>query len=304
MGDYMSWVTSWEAWRQAMGPHGSRQRRHVDDFLQTHPAVLYWGDSWFSTPLYLNLARQSARRIRGLSMIIGKPGAQAAQLFSAAEVRRIGERVANNPFDVVCLSAGGNDCLSERLARVFRAWTDPPGKKAKIGADEAYAIFRASNVLDGVRSAYVRALTRLQAVQAERPHLRVVGHTYAALHDIGVPAKLTTTNIGLIAWFKDDVGPWLWAPMQHVVKSKAQARDFARLMIEDGFHGSVLKPLADRTFKGFFSVVDFRTVDTSGAGFWNDEIHPGEAGFDTLATPFNAAVRRALPARKRAAVTG
>ena len=53
----MSWVTSWEAWRQAMGPHGSRQRRHVDDFLQAHPAVLYWGDSWFSTPLYLNLAR-------------------------------------------------------------------------------------------------------------------------------------------------------------------------------------------------------------------------------------------------------
>ena len=39
-------------------------------------------------------------------------------------------------------------------------------------------------------------------------------------------------------------------------------------------------------------------------GFWNDEIHPSEAGFDALATRFNDAVRAALPARKRHAVTG
>lgn len=39
-------------------------------------------------------------------------------------------------------------------------------------------------------------------------------------------------------------------------------------------------------------------------GFWNDEIHPSEAGFDVLATRFNDTVRAALPARKRHAVTG
>ena len=37
-------------------------------------------------------------------------------------------------------------------------------------------------------------------------------------------------------------------------------------------------------------------------GFWNDEIHPSETGFDALATRFNDAVRSALPARKRHAV--
>lgn len=75
-------VTRWEGWRELRG--GSPRHRHaVDAWLQTHPAVLYWGDSWFSTPLYPNLARQSAARIDGLCMIVGKPGATAAQLLSA-----------------------------------------------------------------------------------------------------------------------------------------------------------------------------------------------------------------------------
>lgn len=301
MGEHMSWVTSWEQWRRVLGPQGSRQRKNVEAFLDRHPAVLYWGDSWFSTPLYLNLARQSARRVNGFSMIIGKPGALAANLFSAREVERIGDRVANNPFDLVCLSAGGNDCLSDRLADAFRAWVANPGGKPKIGAIEAYEIFRNAKLLDRVTDAYVRVLERLKTVQAERPHLRVLGHPYVPIVDIGRPAKLTTSNIGLIAWVKEDVGPWLWEPMRHVVKNKDEAREFARMLLEDGFRDSVLKPLTKR-YEGLFSIVDFGAMDTTVDGFWNDEIHPGEAGFEVLSRRFNDAVRKALPAQKRLAV--
>lgn len=303
MDDHMSWVTSWEQWRRTMGPSGSRQRKNVLAFLETHPAILYWGDSWFSTPLYLNLARQSARRVNGLSMIIGKPGAQASTLFASGEVERIGDRVANNPFDLVCLSAGGNDCLSDRLAGVFRKWIDRPGQQKKIDAAEAYAFFRDSKALDRVTATYVRVLDRLQAIQRKRPHLRVIGHPYVPVDDVGVPAKLSTSNIGLIAWVKDDVGPWLWTPMKDVVRSKDEAKVFARLMLEDGFRDSVLVPLS-RTYGGLFSLADFRGIDTGTPGFWNDEIHPGEQGFATLSGRFNAAVRDALPAHKRHAVSG
>lgn len=303
MGEHMSWVTNWDQWRRALGLANSRQRRNVETFLDRHPAILYWGDSWFSTPLYLNLARQSARHINGFGMINGKPGALAASLFSAGEVARMGDRIANNPFDVVCLSAGGNDCLSDRLARAFRAWTASPGTKPKIGAAEAFDIFLAAGLLDRVSDAYVRVLDRLAKVQAKRPHLRVLGHPYVPIVDIGRPAKLTTSNIGLIAWVKDDTGPWLWEPMRHVLKNRDEAREFARMMLEDGFRDAVLKPLA-RDYNGLFSIVDFGDVDTSATGFWNDEIHPSEAGFDMLATRFNDALRAALPARKRHAVTG
>ena len=302
MSEHMSWVTSWEQWRQALGPQGSRQRTNVEAFLDKHPAILYWGDSWFSTPLYLNLARQSARKVNGLSMIIGKPGALAAKLFSEREVQRIGDRIANNPFDIVCLSAGGNDCLSDRLSNVFRAWTAKPGAKAKIGSAEAYKIFQDAQLLDRVRTAYVRVLERLQEIQGERPNLRVLGHPYVPIVDIGRPAKLTTANIGVIAWVKEDVGPWLWEPMKPVLKDKNEAREFARMLLEDGFRDSVLEPLVQR-YRGLFSIVDFGAAHTTLDGFWNDEIHPGEAGFELLSKRFNDSVREILPSRKRHAVT-
>ena len=53
-------VTRWEDWRKLIGPQNSRHRKLVLEQLKTQPALLYWGDSWFSTPLYPNLARQSA----------------------------------------------------------------------------------------------------------------------------------------------------------------------------------------------------------------------------------------------------
>ena len=300
----MSWVTSWEAWRGVMGHAGSRQRRNVTDFLSTHPAVLYWGDSWFSTPLYLNLARQSARRIQGLSMIVGKPGAEAAELFSSREVERIGERVQNNPFDVVCLSAGGNDCLHDRLATVFSAWTDGTlPRRKKIGAAEAYRIFEDSRVLERVQAAYGRALERLKQVRAHRRHLRVVGHPYVPIQCVGRKAVLDTSNIGLIAWVKDSVGPWLWAPMKHVLTDQTEASEFARQMLEDGFRDGVLANLQQQ-YRGFFHVADFSGVqELRREDFWNDDIHPGEDGFGRLASPFNRTLRAVLPAAKQAAVS-
>ena len=79
--DQMNWTTRWETWRTLMGAPSSLQRKRVEAFLQTRPSLLYWGDSWFSTPLYLNLARQSILGIDGMAMLIGKPGATASELF-------------------------------------------------------------------------------------------------------------------------------------------------------------------------------------------------------------------------------
>ena len=56
-------------------------------------------------------------------------------------------------------------------------------------------------------------------------------------------------------------------------------------------------------FPGLFAYADFSQVqDAEDPAFWYDEIHPTEAGFGVLATGYNALVRAALPAAKRAAV--
>ena len=297
----LSWTTRWESWRELMGRPRTPQRRRVDTFLQTHPALLYWGDSWFSTPLYLNLARQSLLRIAGMAMVVGKPGTTASDLFAQGNVDRMIDRINGSPFDVLCLSAGGNDQLSERLAQSFSAW-QPPRSQPKIDADAAFALLMAAGGFGPVLASYRRVLDAVRTrVLPQRPAFRVVGHSYAPLQRIGVAADLTVDNIGLIAWLKDEIGPWLWKPMQHVLPDLVEGKRFADLLLFDGFRDQVLAPLA--ASHAFFSYADFEPfLPARQARFWYDEIHPTEAGFAQLAMPFNLAVRSALPPVKWAAV--
>ena len=303
--DTMTWTTRWEVWRDLMGTPSSAQRRRANAFLQSRPALLYWGDSWFSTPLYLNLARQSLLRIDGLAMVVGKPGATASELFRPSEVDRMVDRMLGSPFDAVCLSAGGNDQLSERLANSFRAW-QPPSSRPKIDAVQAFALLDAVDGFSPVRERYASLLTAIRRrVLRRRPAFRAIGHTYAPLQRIGAPADLTVQNIGLIAWLKGEIGPWLWAPMQHVLHDLDEGKRFADLLLFSGFRDQVLRPLADaNAFGDFFSYADFEQfAPARRPTFWYDEIHPTEAGFAQLAVPFNAAVRHALPPAKRGVVS-
>lgn len=300
--DQMTWTTRWEVWRKVMGAPSSRQRRHVNAFLEQRPALLYWGDSWFSTPLYLNLARQSLLRIDGMAVLVGKPGATASGLFGAGDIDTMAARIEAWPFDVLCLSAGGNDQLSERLAKVFAAWM-PPARKPRIDAQHAFDLLVATPGFDLVRARYAAVLDAMRVVRRKRPAFRVVGHTYAPLQRIGARADLSVANIGLIAWLKDDVGPWLWRPMQHVLPDLAEGKRFADLLTQ-GFRDRVLEPLAGADAYGdFFSYAELGTVaGVADAAFWNDEIHPTEAGFAALAVALNAQIRRVLRPAKRAAV--
>ncbi|MFZ5636183.1 MAG: hypothetical protein ACOY82_06300 [Pseudomonadota bacterium] len=300
--DQMNWTTRWETWRTLVGTPSSAQRRRVETFLDTRPALLYWGDSWFSTPLYLNLARQSILAIDGMAMLIGSPGATAGELFTGNRIDHIAARVRSSPFDAVCLSAGGNDQLSQRLAKTFADWM-PPRKRAKIDADAAFAILLASKSFETIHGRYVALLEALRAVHRARPEFRVFGHGYMPLVRIGAKGDLTVQNIGLIAWLKDDVGPWLWKPMQHVLPDKAEGKRFADLLMLQGFRDHVLRPLAaDDAFGDFFSFADFTALaGFDDPGLWHDEIHPTETGFARMAAHLNAHMRARLPERKRGA---
>lgn len=296
----MSWVSSWEKWREVMGPRGSRQREMVSNFLETHPAILYWGDSWFSTPLYLNLARQSCRQINGMGMLVGEPGAEAAELFEPGNVKRMVARLKSSPFDLLCLSAGGNDCLDDRLAEVFAKWQNK--NLAKISAADAFLLLNRSGAFEKVHQAYVGLLDALAPVLAERPDFKVIGHPYVPIHRIGVAADLTVANIGLIAWVKGEAGPWMWNRMKWVLENEAEGKKFADLILIDGFEIGVMREL-EKKFRGLFSTADFSSLTgTDQISFWNDEIHPTEQGFLNISKLLNDHIRNKLPASKRAAV--
>lgn len=290
--------TSWGQWRRVFGTPRSAQRRQLEAMLERKPVLLYWGDSWFTTPLYMNLALQSMRRIDGLAMLAGKPGALAAQLFDKRSVARTLGWLKTYPFDVLCVSAGGNDGLSERLAKIF-----PKKDAGRMSAEEAFDRVVDAGLFGTIAAHYHRLLDALEPLHRKRPAFRVVGHGYALVQRIGAKAKLTTGNIGLVATFKRDTGPWLWPPMKPVLGSMDEARRFAHLLMREGFRDLVLAALA-HDYKGFFNYADF-TDEPSAAtdAFWNDEIHPTEQGFEAIAPALNAEIRKALPAAKRAAVS-
>lgn len=284
--------SNWNAVREATGTPSSRKRRLWREVLRTRPAIAYWGDSWFSTPLYKNLCWHSFARIDGISLRLGGPGLTAARMLTPAACREQVLRLKSREFDVVCLSIGGNDGLSRRLAAIL----DGSGR---LDAGQAFDKVLDAWLFDGIRAHYAVALSALSDVGTA---FRVVGHGYAPPVRIAEPGRTSIKNLGLLAPLVGNVGPWLWPAVKATLGSKAEARRFARLLLVQGFRDRVLAP-SRRDFPRLFSYADFSAVAEAGdAAFWYDEIHPTEDGFAALAALYNDTIRAALPATKRAAV--
>ena len=285
---------NWGQLNAASGTPRSRERREWRVWLERRPLIAYWGDSWFTTPLYRNLAWHSFSRIEGMSIRLGGPGQTAARMFTPAACRNNAERFAARGFDLLCVSAGGNDCLGERLAAVFAG-------RGRMDADPAFAAVVAHGTFERLRARYALLMAAIDGVDG---HVRVLGHGYAppSRHAIGKPGALTVRNLGLAALVMGTTGPWLWPVMQGVLGSKAETVRFARRLLLEGLRDQVLAPTR-AAWPDRFAHADFSGVGSdTDPGFWYDEIHPTEAGFGLLATGFNALLRRALPQAKRAAV--
>lgn len=296
-----TFASHWADWKLLRGavPHGGRQRRAFEQLRREVPVLLYYGDSWFSSPLYPNLAKQSSGRVGGIGMIAGKPGATAQEMLAKKAVDKLLDRIEAGHFDVLLLSLGGNDALSDRLGRVF-----PARERPSLSAREAFERVVDAGVLERVRSRYDLLLTALGNAQwVSRRGLRVLAHGYAPLVRIGEPAELTVENIGLAALFREGTGPWLYGPMKRVLANPQEARVFADLLLGEGFRGMVLEPLV-QAHGGLFSRADFHGVEgMDRPGAWYDEIHPNPIGFSMLVPALHEALRPLLPAGKRALVT-
>lgn len=283
---------NWDQVRRATGAPSSRERRVWRDYLATRPAIAYWGDSWFSTPLYKNLYWNSFARIDGISLRLGGPGLTAAKMLTPAACRNYAERLKSREFDLLCLSIGGNDGIGALPAALAGA--------GRLSAEQAFQKLLDARTFESIRARYAMML---EAMSRVRPGFRVVGHGYAPLQKIGEPGATSIKNLGLAAPLIGNVGPWLWPATKAALGSKAEARRFADLLLVKGFRDRVLAP-SKADFPDLFSYADFSQVtDAAQASFWYDEIHPTETGFGVLAIGYNAMIRAALPAAKRNAVT-
>lgn len=254
--------------------------------LPKTPVILSEGDSWFSTPLYYNLVDWlEVESSHALFMRMENSGDLAINIFQGGNLRTITSRLKAFEFDVLLLSAGGNDFVAEYLRDTFR--------NAKVMSPQDAL----QKVIDtGRYEEVLRAYRRvLDAAFKARPGLKIITHTYDYPRVMGQPAELTVEQLGLAAIFKRSIGDWIAKHVKKALPTDPEQREFARLMI-DTFSSRVLAPLKDQYQDGL-TIVEFREQLTPEE--WNDEMHPSEEGFKKLAVSLREAVGEALPFGKR-----
>lgn len=273
-------------------------RRRPEAFKAT-PVVFCEGDSWFSTPLSMNLLDWLVWPAPGADAL-GVPlfgagglffraedsGDLALDMFSARGIRDLAGWYDGFDFDLVLLSAGGNDFVNGFLRDTFRGAT-------RMDVEAAWGRVAATGRYERVRDAYRALVVRLQAIRPDTP---ILAHTYDYPRRMGQPAQLTLGNIGAAALLRQGVGPWIGNRIAHVLPAVADQRRFARMLI-DGFVDRVLVPLRDDPATGrVFDFVDLRGTLARDA-LWSDEMHPTGEGFALLASRFRRGMRAKLDMR-------
>jgi hypothetical protein len=260
---------------------------------QRTPVVFCEGDSWFSTPLSMNLLdwlvyptpEEERRGVPivgrgGLFFRAEHSGDLAIDIFKPRRFNDVMRWYDSIDFDIALLSAGGNDFVGKFLKTTF-------ARKGAMTPQAAYDFLRTTTTrFEDVRDAYAFALGRMVSL---RPKTPIIGHTYAYPLRMGVPADLTIANLGALALLKDNAGPWIGPQMARVLPTIEAQRAFAALLI-DGFVEHVLQPLAnDRRFRGRFRYIDLRE-GVPRVEDWFDEMHPTGAAFHRLSKPFAQAI--------------
>ncbi|WP_242104209.1 SGNH/GDSL hydrolase family protein [Lysobacter sp. M2-1] len=264
--------------------------------FEATPVIFCEGDSWFSTPLAMNLLdwlvwpapADEARGVPlfgagGLFFRTEDSGDLALDMFAPRRIRDLAEWYEGFAFDLVLVSAGGNDFVDGFLQRLFRS----------LRPMSATAAFQ--RVLDSGRYGQVRAAYRgfVERFRVIRPRTPILAHSYDYPLRMGQPAKLTLGNLGAAALLKQGAGPWIGNRVAHVLPDIAQQRRFAQLMT-DGFVEHVLMPLRDDPASGrVFDFVDLRGT-LRRESHWFDEMHPSGAGFALLADRFRRQMQQKL----------
>jgi lysophospholipase L1-like esterase len=275
-----------------------RLKRRPEAFEAT-PIVFCEGDSWFSTPLAMNLLdwlvwpapETEARGVPlfgagGLFFRTEESGDLAVDMFSARGIRDLADWYDGFEFDLVLISAGGNDFVDAFLQQTFRG-------AGRMSVEEAFRRVVETGRYEQVLAAYRALIARFQAI---RPQTPILAHSYDYPQRIGQPAQLTLGNIGAAALLTQGVGPWIGNRIAHVLPGVTEQRAFARRLI-DGFAERVLEPLRDARDTGrVFDFVDLRGTLRQPSQ-WFDEMHPTGAGFARLAERFRRDMRAKLDIR-------
>lgn len=240
--------------------------------------ILVEGDSWVSHPFVLNLSEQidMFNLKNDLILNIASPGDEARKIFdvSGAQYKKIQRLISSEAwgekFDLIFISAAGNDIIGEELWKngYILNKKDYPNKYGEeLITHNFYQ--RVNEIVEG----YDRFLIYKNTTR--NISTPVITHSYCYLK----PRKVGT-HIGKIEFNQG----WVCIHLEHQnITDSVEQYLILRKMLDYFFNE--IKKLESR--HNSFIIVDIRELlfsngepDTS---FWYDEIHPNSEGFKIIA---------------------
>jgi lysophospholipase L1-like esterase len=240
------------------------------------PRIIAEGDSWFSPFVEDNLLRHVDQYADFHILNLAEAGDEASDIFSGAQLNRLAyalDEKTGFDFDVLMLSAGGNDLLGNLNSPGQDLLNSFPEDDPPQDADDAVA--------RGVNKAGVkRAVSKVSKLYEEffklrrqiSPSLDIWYHGYDVPFASGKEADLWDP----IDWLP--VGPWLDPALNKAgICDEGHQRAVLRYLV-----GELQKAL--RKLESKPDGVHF--VDLAGAlaweGAWGDEIHPNRHGYQSV----------------------
>ena len=230
----------------------ARYRRRVEGGY-AGVRIVSEGDSWFQYPFLLDDVIDHLSEPYAV-FSLGGAGDLLADMVAEDELTGAIER--ERP-DVFLISGGGNDLLGDgRLKTLLKPFR--PGRAA-----DKYPNDQFKSALETVEALYRGLFERLTR---QFPGLRILCHGY----DHAIPAN----------------GPWLGKPMNAIGIEDPDLQAAIVTVLIDRVNAMQERLAAD--FPGGVRHVDCRGL--VGPKFWDDELHPTDAGFGTVAARFEAVI--------------
>lgn len=237
--------------------------------------VLVEGDSWFSIPDIANVPIQLDGKFDLSMLCLATPGNRLLEMTSAPQVAQRQSLLADERFgqkwDVILLSAGGNDVLGPNLMQLLQASSNPLSMNPQDYLNQA-----------AIESVYAEIRQRLESIMQTRDASGMNAATPIVIHSY---SYLMPRNYGhhILMW--NIRGPWVLPQFLQFGIINPALQQAICSVLTDRFYAMLCEMAAVPGAN--LHVVDVRaTIPPVEAAIrdlksvlWDDELHPSSDGY-------------------------
>lgn len=262
----MSYYTDVGRYFAEMEMHGSKKKVFIE------------GDSWFSIQDIANIPIQLDSKFDLSMLCVAFPGNRLIEMIGGLQQERrqklLGDSIHGQQWDVIILSAGGNDVLGPNLKHLLQA---PASANSLVAQDYLNA--------EAIASVYGEIRRNLEAILQIRDQSSVNAQTPVMLHSY---SYLTPRNYGhhILKW--NVTGPWVYPQFLDLGITDCALQQAICTALTDRFYDMLCEMAALPNAN--LHIVDCRQtvppvpaeVRDEKSDLWDDELHPSSKGYEMI----------------------